>query len=553
MDVFNRIGLSEEKRKERLQDMLSMVEEAIMEIMMDGKKADEESCMKLEKFIDHKLSCVNDMLSALHLDKFTLDTSEVLLKQAHILKNKFEELKQVKDERECHLQKLKQQRDEHCSIMDHEPKRLNLKTNIPSEEELCQLQSYVQELLQERKKRLVKIIPIKKSLVSLFQEMEHEPQNDFEKMIVGLDQDFILSESNIEKALNLQASFEKKKEDNIAKKEQIFSRLDYLFSRLEVSHTEKNTIVAKYPGFSDKQLSALETQDLPKYELLRKERMSEFILKLIPEVKELWSLICMTDEECIERETHIEKKYLPESEELLEAWEAEMKRCQEYLAANQEVYDTLTAWRTAWEIVEKIEVDEKNPDRYKSRKFVSTNFMKEQQQKKQNERLILKYEKALTDISHQYDREGTPFSIYGFSLEQYVQAKRNDYEAAKENERLAKKNEKAKQTFIEAAGLKKNQARGGNYVPRTAGTPSTPSKRTAMAASREEVSPTKLRRNNSFKNGTPLIPRPALVRQNTITKGAIGSKSGIPSSNMQRCPSELSILSINEQEFQVRK
>ena len=332
---------------------------------------------------------------------------------------------------------------------------------------------------------------------------------------------------------------EKKKEENTKRKKEMIERLEYLFSRLDVNEREKDRIIEKYPGVSDKALSGFQSQELEKYESLRKERMAEFIEKLIPEVKEMWEKLCLSDEEQTERQSSIEDKALPESEELLEAWESEMKRCQDYYESNQQIYSCLSNWRSAWETVEKIEVDEKNPDRYKSRKFVSTNFMREQQLKKQSEKTIQRLEKTLCNISDEMTDQGTPMTLYGIPLKQYVMSKRLEYESLKENERLAKKTEKAKQMFTDSNVLKKNQARGGNFVPRI-NTPLTPSKRSAGISSLEELSPTK-RRN------TPLVPRP-ISRQNTGVKAA-GGRYG--TSNIPRCPSQMSIVSVNEDEFRV--
>ena len=45
---------------------------------------------------------------------------------------------------------------------------------------------------------------------------------------------------------------EKKKEKNTKRKKEMMERLEYLFSRLDVNEREKDRIMEKYPGVSDK-------------------------------------------------------------------------------------------------------------------------------------------------------------------------------------------------------------------------------------------------------------------------------------------------------------
>jgi len=539
-NVWNAMSLSMANRHTRVLSLFSLFDEAKKDILQGVLSTDEESLAKLMSFVDQRMCQVNDMLSALHLEPFSKDDTLGLLQLSTVLDKKFDELKKIKDDRLSRLQKLKEQRDDYCSIMGEEPKKLELQTNIPSHQELDHLQTYVSELCSERKRRFNEMLPIKKSVEELMRELDMKATSSFDQSIMGDDKDFVISTSNIKKLAQLQSEFEAKKEENIKKKKDMFDRLDYLFSRLDISFREQQAIAVRYPGVSDEMLATLKEKDLAKYEALRRERMAEFIEKLIPEVKQVWEELCLSEEETDSIYKSIQERHPDESEELLEAWEHEMKRCQEYKESNQHVFEALLTWRTAWETFERIERDEKDPDRYKSRKFVSTNIMKEQQQKKQSEKTILKMERLLKSLNDEFLLSGTPFTIYGIPLNEYVEAKRIDYDAAKENERMAKKNEKMKQTMLDATGLRKAQARGGNFVPR--GTPSTPSKRTAMASSsREDLSPTKLVKKATAKS-TPLLTKP-LVRQNTVMSG--------PRGNMPRCPSQMSVLSVNEDEFRV--
>lgn len=544
--VWTQLGLRPAREQERIDAIMVLVREVITYCSVTEK----ETMEKMIKYRDYRRHQIDDMLSALHLPPFETQGNLPLLDEAKMLKIKFEELKQVKEERMEQLSSLLAKRDSLCDILDEKAKELKLETNIPSEVEIMNLQTYVSDLNVIRNKRFNQFMTVKKAVVALAVELEMKAKTDLEKKVLDEpEKEFILSEKNLKKVVDLHQSLKAKIDENTQKKNKIVERLEYLWKQLDMSD-DGVRILNKYPGISDRIIDELSFKELSKYEALRKERMADFIDKVKLEVESWWETCCF-DEERIEAFKNIVADMEPESEDVLNKWEEQLTLLKEYHADHKKEFDALEAWRCCWEEFETIENNEKDPDRYKNRRIPSTQIMKEQQQKKQLERKIAKLEEQLITTSRELVEQGKPFCIYTSLLSDYVEGKRMEHDEVKENEKAMKKNAKNQKTIMEAKGMVRAQYRGGNVVPRAQ---PTPTKRSAAASSsRDELSPSKTRRVVNCKQTTPMAP-PVLTRQNTITKSSSSLKRPVVGSSLAtrgRTASQMSIISVNEEEFQV--
>ena len=173
------------------------------------------------RYRDYRRQQIDDMLSALHLPPFQSQSHLPLLDEAKMLKIKFEELKHVKDERMEQLTKLMEKRDSLCDILFEPAKELKLQTNIPSELEIMDLQTYVSDLNVMRNKRFNQFVTVKKAIVSLAAELEVEAKTEMEKMVLlQPEKEFILSEKNLKKVVDLHQSLTAKIDQNNGKEGQ---------------------------------------------------------------------------------------------------------------------------------------------------------------------------------------------------------------------------------------------------------------------------------------------------------------------------------------------
>ena len=548
--VFRRwheLGLGPKKRFERMAELTAIIES----VWVDVNELDSKSYEKMIKFKNHRHQQINEMLHALHEPPYDLPSDVSLIQTARILKTKFEELKKVKDERMNHLVSLREKRDEYCTRMGEEPLPLQLKTSIPAQTELVELQSYVSTLRGEMNHRKNRFTTTKEAIMQMVREMEYEPKTEFEKsVIVDAEDKFILSQGNLDKLIKFHKKLVKENEENKAKKIEMFKRLEYLWDKLDVPIEAREVIQKSYESNSIKTLESLKKDELDKYELIRQEKMAEFIEKLKPEVNAWW-------EKCYVSEMH-KNTFLvkvatleDESEEMLEAWEEELESWKKYFEERGHIFQSIETWSRDWEEFILIETAEKDPERYKSRRIPSTQLMKEQQRKKQLQSSIKKIETKLSELSDKFVSEGKPMMFHGVSLKEFILSKREEYEESKENEKEAKKVQKRNQLTADVLGFKQNQAQkgGGTFVPRK-----TPTKRPNVTSGQPSpASANKLRRLNGVPAAsqqsrvTPMAAR-KLNLDTTGTLKKAGSKLPTPcTGTLTRVPSTMSI---NEDDFQ---
>lgn len=545
--IWMELGLRPTRMQSRMDEAVILVQETMTHCVNTEKENKE----KMIRYRDFRRQQIDDMLLALHMEPFVVSEEQPLLDQAKLLRDKFEGLKHVKDERMEQLHKLLQKRDMLCHRLAETVPELKLETNIPSELEIMNLQTYVSDLEVVRGKRFNKFMTVKKALQALVSRLEMQPESEFEKQVLlQPEHDFILSEKNERRVVDLHQTLTAKIHTNTETKEQVIDRLQYLWKQMDMTE-EGHLILQHYTGISDRVIEQLKEIELSKFEQMRKERMGEFIEKVKLEVEEWYETCCFDDARMQEfrgQLDHLE----PESEEMLNKWEENLKFLQDYYTQNKKIFDLLESWRVCWEEFETIENNEKDPDRYKNRRIPSTQIMKEQQQKRQLERKIAKLETELVSICKDLASQGKPFHVYSNLLSDYVSGKRIEHEALKENEKAMKKTAKAQKTVLESQGLTRAMGRGGNIVPRTQATP-TKRKAGPQSSSRDNslVSPTK--RKAAAMQMTPLAPPavPHLVRQATVVKSTSSLKKPIGLAARGRAASQMSLLSVNEDEFQV--
>lgn len=577
-DIWLQLGLPTRRRNERIDEIVGLIRETLHEFV----NTEQESLDRMLEYKQIRHAEINEMLSALHLPPYDMPDGLTLFALGRVLHAKFEELKKVKDERAVKLQELTTKRDDTYKRLGEKPPTLKMKTSIPSEEELADLQSICSKAALELKKRKEKFTTIRQAIDDNVAELEYEPANSFEReMLLGDENTATLSQSNINKLIDLHKTLESMNERNAVAKKNMFDRLCYLWDRLDVELDVRDEILAKYPLNSQKTLDAIKADQLDKYEAIRKERIGEFIANIIPETREWWAKCRVADDEQERLLLHF-SEYAPESEELLGAWEKELKRQKDFFAENEKVLNDVEALYEAWDELEQIELSEKDPERYKNRKIPSTQIMKEQQRKRKLENQIKKSEKELFALSNKLVSEGNPIMIEGFVLRDFVAARRADYEEAKENEKMNKKAEKQRQIEKEMKFGPSKAPTGGTVLRKTpikrsgtytnvsklgsAGQKKTPIKRAGTYTNiASPVSPSKARRLNPTQHVTKraiATPSTGDLKKLAGAKGIPSSLSlskllsaqGTPKSGLSNFPatSQQSILSVNEDEFQVR-
>ena len=517
---------------------------------------DKTSLEKLKKFIETKLILINQILDDLTLPHFVAPNDRPLKQVGRILVFKHKELESLKKERLKQMSELLAKRDKLLNSMNMKAKTWKTATNIPNEEELMHLQSYVSDLSKEHNKRFNKYQSLRKIIETLFTELEREVISQFEKHLILDDpENFILSEEHMKSLQALHAELESCYQQNNNKRNQMEKRLESLWDKLEVDQSYRDCFYRNKTGCKPSILSLLE-QEVLKYEELKRQNIEMFVDKVREELI-VWYDRCYISEEQKE-DFRMFFESIEFSEELLERHEAEVRRLQNHYEECAEMYAKLEEWQQLWERFKELENKANDPNRFNNRGGA---LLAEEREKNQIKKKLPKLETLLKKFSEDRFREKSEhFLVFGVPVKQYVENQKMEYQDMKENEKRERQRLKQLELNGQLKGKKMTPLAQGMVLKRT------PVKRTFTPSSPvpNGSSQSKVRRI-----GAPLTPSRVIneINTQTLTKRA-NANPPIPRARARNVQAQInrlarmadrsdtpsaegSLLSIDEDQFQV--
>ena len=135
---------------------------------------------------------------------------------------------------------------------------------------------------------MAQFLETKSAIVDLMQRLEVEPDNRFERdVICEADSTFILSASNLENVEQILGKLEDRKRQNIEHAEDLRRKIFGLMTKLKLPEPEMRQIEFNLGGHSPRELVELQTK-LDELEILKSEKMEQFILATREELTEYW-------------------------------------------------------------------------------------------------------------------------------------------------------------------------------------------------------------------------------------------------------------------------
>ncbi|XP_054168403.1 protein regulator of cytokinesis 1-like [Oppia nitens] len=503
------------------------------------------SLQRLIQYNDNKLKQINQILDDLTLPSFPAPTDRSLKQIGRILVYKYNELEALKKERLNQLTELKSKRDKLLATMNQKAKEFRTATNIPSDEELMQLQSYVSDLTKERSKRFNKYQSLKKIIEQLFVELEREVVFDFEKHLLFNDsENFILSDDHMKRLQSLHSELETCYQQNNDKRKQMEKRLQVLWDKLEVDSIYRNDFFRNKMGCKPSILSLLQ-QEVDKYEELKRQNLELFVQKVRNDLLEWYEKCFLSDEQKDKFQSFIDcNEY---TEELLELHENELQKLQNYFEECEEMFDKLGEWHNLWNRYKELESKANDPNRFNNRGGA---LLAEEREKNQIKKNLPKVENILKKYSE--DRlklKGKLFDVFGIPVKQYLENLKMEYQDMKENEKKERQRHRQMEINGQLKSKKMTPVSGGVVVRKT------PVKRALDTAPNCDSS------NKVRRVGGPLTPSRVIndVNANTLTKRRDVAKP-VPRARARNLENQMnqvldtpnidSILSIDEDQFQ---
>lgn len=430
-DVCTKIGLPPEVVDERLCDIDECVVTFFNTLQKDVQNEYEKLCTYKQDLVDR----IQKMTSDLYLPPYQTDTDTTLLQSCKRLKTEFNKLNNIKKKRMIRLQELKDKQTALCTVLGIKAPQISFKTEIPTQEELAQLETAIRDLEQEEKRRKDKYKILKEMITKCIDQLEYSPQTDFEQNIK-------LEKPNYSETHLLQMSeFHSKLEAQYAKQQQKYEklkdRLVSLYDRLDIAKEERDAFLETHNVCKPTIMAEMEVE-IEQYEEMKRENIGKFVNKIKEELVVEYER-CYIPQEQQEAFFALSTNV---SEELLELYETELARLKKYYDDHKEILEKFQKWRLMWKELIDLEVKASDPNRFNNR---GGQLLAEERKRKTLQKGLPKVEKELIEMNCKYsDQEGNKFKIFGTNLDEFIAGCWDELNQAKEQEK--RERQRAKMT-----------------------------------------------------------------------------------------------------------
>ncbi|KAF7490135.1 Protein regulator of cytokinesis 1 [Sarcoptes scabiei] len=414
-EIWRLIGFPAIKRDEKIEEIREIIINEIEKTVNKEKKFLEEC----RSYSIYKLNEINKVLADLTMPLFVIPEScQTLISQNKILQEKYREVIEIKNDRMDKLERIESKLRKICQMLGSNYEPTTFATNIPNELELKSLALILknqERTLQDRRLQYDSL----KSIINKFRfELEFEPENDDEKMILESNKDeFIFSQDNMAKLISLHNILIQLYNDSKARIEKLTSTLIQLFNRLDVPDDERSAFFASVQGTYPKQEQII-LDEIAKYEIIKKNSIEKII-------KNIRNEISILSEKCMINKFD---EYLMDSEEftetLLTKLENEFEKMKRFDENYQQVFMKFREYEESLERLIELEKKSMDPNRFANR---GGTLLQNERDRKMLLKKLPKIEKEIRTIIANADEnsDSIPFDSYGFNVDLYFQTNQN--------------------------------------------------------------------------------------------------------------------------------
>lgn len=430
------VGFTPELIYDRAHDYESYIEES--DQIFDQHLTDDLD--KISRYRDESLKQVQSMMKDLYDQDFQLDYDIPLMQQCKKLRSHYVKLDKIRQKRLEKFRELRDMQISHCLVLGIRAPQVGSLRDIPSEKELEDLASAVSKLKQKEKEHREKYQQLKKSIIDHMNELEYEPETDYERNLI--DGEPCYTEEHLNELSKFQAKLEAQHSINQQKFEKLVARLNSLFERLDVDQSERENLLKEYSS-SKPSIIALMEIEVERFEELKKQNIGKFIDKMKAE-------LIVEYERCCESQEKQDNFFALSTvsgecnEELLELYEREYDRIKEYYQNNREILDNFHKWRAMWRELIEIELKANDPNRFNNR---GGQLLHEERKRKGLQKALPKLEQELAALCEKFsaNNEGNKIKVYDTELGEFIAGCWDELNTAKEEEK--RQRQRAKMTL----------------------------------------------------------------------------------------------------------
>nr|XP_057931119.1 protein regulator of cytokinesis 1-like isoform X3 [Doryrhamphus excisus] len=436
-DIWEKIGIPEEQRLERTQDVHKHIK-GLLDMMI----AEEEELKKrLLNSIETCRKDLNHLCSELQMPFFEEEEEGCsMLKMEKNSQMRVKVMKAHRKQRMNDLKDLVEKDRELCDIMCTKPFSINHES-VPSLKQLETYRTYLDDLTKEKEKRHDQFVSVKKEIMVCMEDLEHQPETSFEMDVMCEDEEaFCLSKDNIEALKQLLRQLQERKAKNESHGMALRNKIQELWERLKIPQEERECFSEHMVKSKKRNIEALQTE-LQRLELLKIQSMKSVIESIRAEIALYWTR-CFYSQEQRQGFVHYHDENF--TEDLLNLHEAEVETLKRYFEDHKELFDGVTKWQENWALYLELDRKANDPSRFNNR---GGNLLKEAKQRSDLQKSLPKLEKALKGQIDAWEQErGQEFFVDGQKFLDYVQQQWEQHHIEREKEKMERQLKKSKQT-----------------------------------------------------------------------------------------------------------
>ncbi|KAK0182683.1 hypothetical protein PV327_000795 [Microctonus hyperodae] len=391
----------------------------------------EERKYNLTKKVEMLRKQISILEKKLNLDVIpTIYENEPLAILEAKLKNHFNNLEQIKEERLTEAKRLLQKEQLLCKSLGMKPVGMN--NSLPTEEELENFSLYLTEKEDEFRTLKESFKNIRESVKKMMAEMSYTPKYDFERLICNNHEDFIFSPTNMAELQELHNRIKDDLENMKKTAENKRHELINLWRYLDISEKDYREFLKKHSGFDTSTIAAL-NDEIAKCKGIRTENIARFVQKLREDLIFWWDTCKFSK---IQRDAFRPMRYETFTEDILTLHELELARVQKFYNENSAIYELLNKREEMWDQMKELQHRAEDPDRFHNR---GGQLLAEEKMRKYFNKNLPKVEIELQSLMVDYEtKHGIPFTINGLTFEEYIKQQVDEHKAEMETLKQAR-------------------------------------------------------------------------------------------------------------------
>ncbi|XP_051900845.1 protein regulator of cytokinesis 1-like isoform X2 [Pristis pectinata] len=405
-DVWDEIGIQEEKRIERMASVKMHIERLLDQMIHEEELMKEQ----LKEAIENWQEKLQALCSELLLDPYKADESSTPLQLEKELRDQVDALLKEKDVRMKECEMLLKEDQALCTDLCKTPYYIPT-GKVPSLQELEELKNHIISTAKEKERRLTIFLGLRREITQLMADIDHVPDTTFEKDAVLEQEDlFFLSDENIKSLEVLRKQLVMRKQELITTQESLKEQIRSLWNTLQIPTEQQNMDTTG----SLSQVNAVLQQNLEKLQQKKIENLKQVITGLREKLHTYWDK-CLYSQKQREFDFLLNENF---TEELLQVHDEELLKITLYYEKHKELFDNVEKWERWWKMFLEFEKKASDPNKYANR---GGTLLREEKERTQLQKKLPKLEEELKlNIEKWETEQGCPFMVNGQKFVTYI-------------------------------------------------------------------------------------------------------------------------------------